>query len=56
MHHLETRVPCYALSECHTAAPAGCWAGVTAVGYSAAAAAMRHVMYDEAAKRMVPFG
>ncbi len=56
IHHLDTRVPSYALAACHAAAPPGAWAGVASLGGREAAAALRHVMYDERTRRMVPFG
>lgn len=59
IHHLNTKVPGYALRECHESAPEGgakCWRAVTFVGYAEAARAMLNVMYDERAQKMVPFG
>jgi omega-6 fatty acid desaturase (delta-12 desaturase) len=56
VHHLDTRVPSYALAQCHGGAPRGAWEGVTSLGAREALVALRNVMYDERTRTMVPFG
>jgi omega-6 fatty acid desaturase (delta-12 desaturase) len=53
VHHLAPRVPNYRLEDCHGAHPA--FASATVVTLRDALAAPRHVLWDEAAGRMVTF-
>jgi acyl-lipid omega-6 desaturase (Delta-12 desaturase) len=51
VHHLAPRVPNYRLEDCHDAHPA--FAGARVVTLRDALAAPRHVLWDEAAGRML---
>ena len=47
IHHLNTRVPCYRLANCHESAPDGTWKDVNHVSFREAIFAMSNVMWNE---------
>lgn len=55
IHHLNARVPCYALQRCHEAADPALWADVNHVGLVEALGALSNTMWDEDTQTYVPF-
>lgn len=53
IHHLNSRVPCYALRECHESAPAGMWAGVREITLAESWKTLRLVLWDEQLGRLI---
>lgn len=54
IHHLNTRVPCYKLADCHHSAPQ-LWESVNHVTYKMAWHALWNVMWNEQTKRYESF-
>jgi omega-6 fatty acid desaturase (delta-12 desaturase) len=55
IHHYSTRVACYNLEKCYSAAPKELWDGITIVDGPMFWNAMNNVMFDEKTRRLVPF-
>jgi acyl-lipid omega-6 desaturase (Delta-12 desaturase) len=57
IHHLDARVPCYKLRECHEAVSEEVWAkaGVHSLGFKEVREALRLALWDEEKERHVPF-
>ena len=57
IHHLDARVPCYKLRECHEAMPEEVWAkaGVHSLGFQEVREALRLALWDEEKEAHVPF-
>ena len=58
IHHLDARVPCYRLSECHASAPEGSWqaAGVPVLrGWSDIRRGLSVALWDEDERQFVKF-
>ena len=56
IHHLDARVPCYKLRECHEAMPEEVWAkaGVHSLGFQEVREALRLALWDEEKEAHVP--
>lgn len=58
IHHLDSRVPCYRLFECHSSAPVGAWeaAGVPVLrGWSDIKRGLSMALWDEEKKHYARF-
>ena len=57
IHHLDARVPCYRLRECHEGVPEELWAraGVHSLGFAGVREALRLALWDEEKEAHVPF-
>ncbi len=55
IHHMNTKVPSYALARCHREARPEMWRDVTTPNLWRSLASIRNVMWDEESKQLVPF-